>query len=429
MIAAVNRWKLLQYGLIALPLSFAGLPIYLHAPDFYAVRMHIPIEVIGAALLFLRLFDALQDPIIGSVSDRLYRHRGSIIILGSIMLAGGMWMIFHPKSDFALFWLCLSVLICTTGFSVVSINVQALGGLWRVKAEDVTRVMGAREAIGLCGLLIASITPPILLKIYDSDTAFHYLTLGFLPLMASCCWVFSRWIKSVPISRPRRGLSLSFKDIFGEKKTRLFFGGYLLATIASSIPATLIIFYVRDYLQAESLLGMFLLLYFLSGAVAMPMWNAIARNFSTILSWWLSMILACLTFVWAFALSPGDIVGYSIVCIMSGVAVGANLALPSAIAADILAEKTHQRAASRYYSLMALLAKSSLALATGIALPLLGLSGYQPGEITSGYLMPIAYALVPCGIQVLAIGVLWRLVQFEKGKNDENLRKEISAAD
>lgn len=425
---SVNIWKLIQYGLIAFPLSFAGLPIYLHAPDFYAVGMGIPIEMIGGALLFLRLFDALQDPLIGSFSDRFYKQRALIILLGALMLTGGMWMIFHPYAGFPLFWLCLSVLICTTGFSIVSINIQALGGLWRVKAEDVTRIMGTREAIGLCGLLVASITPPILLQTYTPGEAFHYLTLGFIPLIAFCIFVFLVWMKSVPIVRPKKEFPLSFKDIFSGPKTKLFFSGYLLSTIASSIPATLIIFYVRDYLQAEQYLGLFLLLYFLSGALAMPIWNALAKRYSTVMSWWISMILACVTFIWAFALNPGDVIGYGIVCLMSGVAVGANLALPSAIAADILAQKKHQRAASRYYSFMALLAKASLALATGIALPLLGLSGYQPGEITTGPLMPMAYAMIPCGIQVIAIGVLWRLIQLEKGENNENLNKKQPVA-
>ena len=104
---------------------------------------------------------------------------------------------------------------------------------------------------------------------------------------------------------------------------------------------------------------------------------------------------------------------------------GANLALPSAIAANILSEKDHHRAASRYYSFMAFIAKGSLALATGIALPLLGLSGYQPGESSTGVLMPTAYALVPCVIQIIAILILWRLVQMENDTT-ENARIDLA---
>ena len=67
--------RLIQYGLIAFPLAFAGLPIYLHAPDFYAVNLGLRIEAIGAVLLILRLFDAVQDPVIGRLSDRFHAQR------------------------------------------------------------------------------------------------------------------------------------------------------------------------------------------------------------------------------------------------------------------------------------------------------------------------------------------------------------------
>ena len=224
---SLHIWKLVQYGLIAFPLAFAGLPIYLHAPDFYAIGMGIPIEVIGAALLFLRLFDALQDPFIGSLSDRFYKQRGFIIVCGALMLAGGMWMIFHPYAAFPLFWLCLSVLICTTGFSIVSINVQALGGLWQVKAEDVTRIMGAREAIGLCGLLVASILPTVLLQMYEPNLAFHYLTLSFMPLLIVCSGIFFWWMKTALLMTPIQNVAVSFKDILRGTPTRLFFLSYL----------------------------------------------------------------------------------------------------------------------------------------------------------------------------------------------------------
>lgn len=61
---------LLTYGALAFPLSFAGLPIYLHAPDFYAVTLAQPLASLGLVLLALRLIDAFQDPLIGSLSDR-----------------------------------------------------------------------------------------------------------------------------------------------------------------------------------------------------------------------------------------------------------------------------------------------------------------------------------------------------------------------
>lgn len=129
---------LATYGVMAFPLAFAGLPIYLHAPDFYAVTLQQPVATLGAILLALRLFDAIQDPFIGSLSDRFHRWRGTVLALGAILLGAGFWMLFHPWKEAPLVWFAASVLICTTGYSVVTINYQTLGGLWKTSASDRT---------------------------------------------------------------------------------------------------------------------------------------------------------------------------------------------------------------------------------------------------------------------------------------------------
>ena len=62
------------YGILALPLAFAGLPVYLHAPDFYATSYGLSLAALGSVLLGLRVVDAVQDPLIGTFSDA-FAHR------------------------------------------------------------------------------------------------------------------------------------------------------------------------------------------------------------------------------------------------------------------------------------------------------------------------------------------------------------------
>lgn len=408
---------LLKYGLIAFPLAFVGLPIYLHAPDFYATQVGLSLGVIGFALLALRLVDAVQDPLIGFLSDRYHRHRPLILMGGAFMLSVGLWMLFHPVNDAALLWLCLSVFICTTGFSIVSINVNALGGLWHVADNDVTKIMGTREGLGLIGLLTASITPPILFEFFDTARAFHLLSLGFIPLIVLCVWGFLSWLRTAPLHAVDQHKNhISFHTILKPRHAKLFFSSFALSSIATAIPGVLIIFYVRDYLGAENYLGLFLLVYFLSGAAAMPLWHYISRKISVISAWRLSMVLAAITFVWVFLLAPQDVIAYGLVCLFSGMAVGANLALPPTIIANIMAAENHQNAASRYYALMALIAKMALAVATGVALPILDIFGYQAGIMNDSLLLPAAYGLVPIIFQIMAIYVCWLLLKTAKNQ-------------
>ena len=397
-----RRITLLQYGLLALPIAFAGLPIYIHAPDFYATELGIPLASIGIVLLLLRVIDAVQDPLIGSVSDRFHRQRHWVVLLGILMLGGGFWMVFHPMASHPLLWLALSVVICTTGFSIASINLQAVGGLWQVAPSERTRVASTREALGLVGLLAASVIPAVLMQRYSAAQAFHLLALGYIPLLALCAYAFFRWLRHASLTRPESSFPLPFLELWKAPWLRRFMLVYILSTFASSIPGVLVLFFIRDHLQAEDQTGVFLLLYFLSGALAMSLWQHIAGKRGKKYAWGASMVLACVTFVWAFLLQPGDVWPFALVCLLSGIAFGADLALPPAMIADHIASMHHARAASRYYALLAFFSKAALALATGMMLPALGWAGYQPGQADVTGALPIAYALIPCIIKASA---------------------------
>lgn len=414
--ARLGNRALATYGFMALPLAFAGLPIYLHAPDFYATTLGESLTALGLLLLGLRIVDALQDPLIGGLSDRYHHHRGTIIVLGSALLGIGFWMIFHPWRTSPLLWFGIAIFVCTTGFSIVSINLQALGGIWRAGTDDRTRITSWREAFGLIGLLCAAIGPALLGQAENPASAFDKLTLLYIPLLAIGTWLLLRWMRSAPLTPPALGTDMSgWREMFSDSWMRRFFSLYLFNALASSIPAVLVLFFIRDRLNAESLAGVFLLIYFLSGALSMVIWNRLASIMGKPRAWSLSMALAILTFVWAALLGTGDIYAYGAVCVLSGLALGADLAIPPSILADHIDLKRKQDKASRIFSLMTLLSKLALALATGLALPLLGLAGYQPGApmtATLGVTLSLAYAVLPSFLK--AIVLVWLLLDEKR---------------
>jgi GPH family glycoside/pentoside/hexuronide:cation symporter len=167
--------------------------------------------------------------------------------------------------------------------------------------------------------------------------------------------------------------------------------------------------------------GLFLLIYFLSGTASMPLWIKLASKFGKIRAWQLSLGLAIVTFIWAVFLGRGDIAAYAIVCTLSGLALGADLALPPAILADHIDADDRQTDASRLFSLMALLSKTSLAAATGLALPILGVLGYVPGgDMTPrlDWVLSLTYAALPCALKLAALGgLIWAQDILTKNKS------------
>lgn len=397
-----SRGQLLQYGLLAFPLAFAGLPIYVHAPNFYATDLGVSLATVGYVLLFLRIFDAVQDPLIGIISDRWHRQRRLILLLGMVMLGAGFWVLFHPAQANPLFALALGVLLCTGGFSIVTINFQALGGLWQTDSAGRTRITAWREAIGLIGLLVASVLPTVLDDGTGSGRAFHLMTLIYLPLLLVCGMVFLRWLRRAALYAPADATGTASLSRLRNGWTIRFFAIYFCNGFAGSIPAVLVLFFINDRIDGAAWSGVFLLLYFASGAAAMPVWQWAARRLGKARAWMSGMGLAVVTFVWAFTLGPGDHVAYGAVCILSGLALGADLALPPAIIADRITRQRDYLLASRMFAVLAFLSKAALALATGLALPMLAWLGYQPGIAAADNAtdtLAVAYGLIPCLIK------------------------------
>ena len=102
--------------------------------------------------------------------------------------------------------------------------------------------------------------------------------------------------------------------------------------------------------------------------------------------------------------------GFGMVCALSGIAYGAELALPPSILADLAGERDSggEARGGAYFGFWQLSEKLNLALAAGIALPLLGLVGYVPGtsQAAMGDLSSM-YALAPCALKGIALMLLW----------------------
>jgi Na+/melibiose symporter-like transporter len=92
---------------------------------------------------------------------------------------------------------------------------------------------------------------------------------------------------------------------------------------------------------------------------------------------------------------------------------GADLALPGALlAGTIQASGDQGRAEGAYFGWWNFATKLNLALAAGVALPLLGALGYVPGTRDPAALNTLtqAYCLLPCALKLIAAGLLYSLI-------------------
>ena len=420
-LARLRRRDLFAYGALGLPLTFAGMPLYLYVPDYYAVQYGVSVTLIGMILLALRLFDAVQDPLLGLWSANRMQASGArwrILLLGGGGTALGLIALFNPP--FALWgaippalWLAGALLLATTAFSLTSIAYQSLGAAWITPVHERTRVVAWREGLALAGLLIAAVLPGVLQPTIGAVAAFQIYVLVFLPLMILGLWLCRRWADTSPFSTlllvPQTGRSLRPVGRLG------LYGVMFLSQLASAFPAVLFLFFVRDRLQAEHLTGGFLGGYFLSAAIGMPLWPWLGQRIGKRAAWQAGIAIAIMVFFWAALLGPGDVAAFAVICVLSGLALGADLTLPGGLLADRLhgcaddAPATSNAAVT--FGWATFLGKAALAVASGVALPALGtIFAYAPGAdntVSALAALAIGYAALPCLLKFFAFIALF----------------------
>jgi GPH family glycoside/pentoside/hexuronide:cation symporter len=394
--------RILSYGLLGLPLAFAALPIYVHVPRYYAETTGMELALLGAILLATRLLDAGIDPWLGWLADRMPRR--SMLAVALIPFALGFVALLNPPGEYAAAWLVGSLALTYVGFSAATVAYQAWGADVGDSSILRTRLTAAREGFGLLGVVLAAALPTLLASELSEGIARLSWILPPLLLLAAAV-TFSRVGVGYPLPPSRQPLFPSMRQVFADIAFRRLLTVFIANGIAAALPATLFLFFVADVLQLEKASGPLLALYFIAGAASLPLWVKVSARFGRVFAWLAAMVLSILAFAGASLLGSGDLWLFATICIASGLALGADLALPAAIAAD-LGERQGQAGAC--FGVWNFVAKLNLALAAGLSLPLLGALGYVPGSGAGLTSLTFAYALLPLAFKAVAALLLWR---------------------
>lgn len=399
--------RLAAYGVLGMPLAMAALPIYVHAPKFYSDTAGLSLATMGALLLAARLADALQDPLLGWWSDRRSHRRGGrwvFVAAGAVLLAAAMWALFHPPRRAVEAWFAASLVLVYTAYSLATVSYQAYGAEIARDAAGRTRVAAWREGFGLAGVVLAAALPP-LLGFGPYATLFAVVVLAAAAVTITFSPAVAARHRAAPFAW--RALALPLAN----RRFRWLLGVFMASGIAAAVPATLVLFFVEDVLARPDLAAAFLVTYFACGAAGLPAWVWLSARIGKARAWLLAMALAVASFGWAFFLEAGDAAAFFVICAISGLALGGDLALPPSMLADTIDDDEARgigRHEGAYFGLWNLATKLNLALAAGLALPLLGMLGYVPGSPASERLgLSIVYALVPCALKLAAGALLW----------------------
>lgn len=395
--------RLPAYSLFAAVINAAGLPIYIYAPKLYVDNYGVTLAALGTMLFALRMFDVIQDPVLGWISERLGKLRPLAVAFAGVVLAVSMIGLFAVEPPIApLYWFGLTLLGLFSAFSFLTINFYAQG-IAKVGDDPKGHVKLAawRETGALLGICVAAVAPTLLMG-YDFD-AFTAFAWGFAAAtVAAIIWMWPEWTSRVQTE------PTPIKAICSDSQARRLLLLALVNATPLAVSSTLFLFYVESALGGVGWEGALLVLFFLAAALSSPMWSKLASRYGekpVLLS---AMILAVISFGYTYTLGTGDVIPFAIVCVLSGATIGADLTLLPALFAkrmSVIAPNGGQG-----FGLWSLVSKFTLAFAAVVLLPLLEGAGFQsgnPSQPQEAVVTLVAlYALVPSVLKLVAIALL-----------------------
>jgi Na+/melibiose symporter-like transporter len=432
--------RLIAYSTLQLPLAMAALPVVLNVSHFYGEVLKLSLAVMGPIFIFARVIDAIQDPVIGLISDRFTRRgpRGRLIFvtLMTPVLAGGFYMLFDPPvallgtQTLTAVWLIAALLLVHFGYSGVSISYHSHGAELTDDYNERTKVTVGREVFGLLGFAVAVVLPTMLTYRFGDNRGYMMLGMLFVPIALIFGVPTLLWAgPSVhpPVIHTERNAFIAF---FAPLKNRLFRRLLLVFIVngaALGVAVTVMLFYVEHVLKGNKLqAGMILLVYFFAGAASVPMWLLLSRKLGKAAAWFVGMVVTVIAMALALFLGAGDFYWFLAISVLTGIGLGSDYGLPPSILADIINSPEGgdtQGKTGTYFGLWALATKLATAIGAAGSLPVAAFLGFNPARSHySSSALIVVYIALPVAIKVIAAILIWYVrIEAERGTVREEM--------
>jgi glycoside/pentoside/hexuronide:cation symporter, GPH family len=421
-----------RHGLLGLAMSFVAVPLYVLLPEHHGRTLGVPLAWLGLGLMLARLADAGIDPWLGRWADRLLQSGRAplALALSACALALGVVALFFPPleglgamglpvagspgeaapasvaltaapSAALLAWVFGAMAWTFLSYSLAQVLYLAWGTRLGGDLPTRARIVAWREGWGLLGVVMANVLALQMGLVVACTVLGLSLALG-----VALVWTGPRPAWGGALRHDPAGVQPWRQPAF-----RALMAVYLLNGVAAAVPATLVMFFVSDVLQARDQAPWCLGAYFVAAALSVPLWTRLIQRWGAWQAWAVGMAISVPPFLLVLALGPGDVGPYLAVCVVCGLALGADLTAPGTLLTGVVRQAGHADGGEGAYAgWWHWGAKLNLALAAGLALPALQWLGYQPGRADAAGLVVLAgvYGLLPCLFKLLALAVGWR---------------------
>ncbi len=397
--------------------------------------------VAGTILLIGKIWDAVNDPIVGVLSDRTQSRWGRRL---PWLLWGGVpfgifyflhWIIPQFSADrvgngWGLFWYYVAIsIVFNVFYTVVNLPYTALTAELTQDYNERTSLNSFRFAFSIGGSILSLLVAQGIFS-RVADPRQQYLVLGAVCAVLSvlplywCVWGTRDRVVAVEAQRREAkgsNESLPFLEqlriVFNNRPFVYVTGIYLCSWLGVQLTAAIIPYFVVNRMGLQDKDIPTLIIAVQGTALFMLfVWSYISQRMGKKAVYFMGMSLWIIAQAGLFFLQPGQVGLMYVLAVMAGFGVSTAYLIPWSMMPDVIELdelKTGQRREGIFYGFMVLLQKFGLALGlflVGIALEWSGFKETIPGqgipEQPASALMAIRVAIGPLPTLCLIVGLV-----------------------
>ena len=412
---------------------------------FYTDAALLPAALVGSALLIGKIWDAINDPLFGWVSDRTRSRRfgkrrvfmliGAIPLGISIML---LWRVPQGLQPFGAFlWVACTFLLFDTLWTLTNVPYYALTAELTDDYDERSSLTAWRMSLAVPAYLVGAALTPVIVALFATKRA-GYGAIGVLygAVAAAALLICAAGIRERKAMAETRAETAPLKTFVQTFKNRPFVRlliAYLVLNLAFALIKTLMAYFVIYQLDMEAQVPLVMGLMLIVVVIAIFPWKLISERWNKGPAYALGMAIGGLAVALTYLLPHRPTPWIYAIAVLAGFGFAANWVFPWSMVPDVVdydrAETGEQRSGS-YYGVWGLSTKASEALAIASTGWILALFRYVPNVAqTPQTLLGIRlfFGLVPALCIALCLPLLLRYPITRKSHREMRARLAAQA--
>lgn len=416
-------WTKLIYGVGDVGNAVVNSAVQFFLMIFYTDGALISPALAASALLVGKIWDAVNDPLFGWISDRTssrFGKRRVYMIFGAFPLAVAiilLWRVPRGLSGAWIFiWIVATFMLYDTTWTLTNVPYYALTAELTSSYDERASLTAFRMVLGVPAYIVGAALTPALVGLFAMKRA-GYSAVGFLygAVAAAALLICAAGIKERKQASQSKAEAPPLKSFLGTLKNRPFvqlLAAYLIANTAFALIRTLMAYFLTYQLNMEDQVPIAMLLMLVFVGLSLFPWKMLSDRWNKGQAYALGLAIGGAAVASTFFLPGHPTIWIYPIAIIAGIGFAVNWVFPWSMVPDVVEYdrlETGEQRSGMYYGVWGLTVKISEALglvASGWILELFGYVPNVPQTTETLFGLRLFFGPVPAVFLLIALPLL-----------------------